>query len=186
MAPRRKKIVKIQKQERVLGLAQRKAKVELREMFNQVPGLIKFFRIPLKRERIIAVHHTSTGHQLIYELKKSPTGLRAILVGEFTSDFGHRIVKDPTLRRRGIASALLDVEKVKRSTQTLKKSILSYHKSTTLFLLKQGYVFDTTKNRLAEHELGIKSTKDLIRFLQDPKTPENYRVNVELTLPTLK
>jgi len=183
MAPKRKKVIKVQKKEVVLGFPLQKARFQLRELFNQAPGAITFFRVPLKRERVLAIHHSITGHQLVYELKKSQGGLKAILVGEFTSNFGHRIVKDPSLRRRGIASNLFDIEKIRKSAKNLKRNLLSYHKSTTLFLLSQGYVFDAAKNKLATQELGIKSTKDLIRFLKDPNTPENYRVNIELTLP---
>jgi hypothetical protein len=69
MSMPRKKIVKFGKKEQVLGLGQRRILAELRELFNQAPGPIKLFRVPLKKEKIIAIHYTITGHQLVYEME---------------------------------------------------------------------------------------------------------------------
>jgi hypothetical protein len=142
--------------------------------FNNSHKYVRIYTVPKgNTQRVIIKANTKDNSQILFEVKTYKNNIMFEPMGVFDENFSHRLIRDKSLRNKGLGTKALKSERaLKRATKKNQAQITTNQKSLMLLLLKKGYKINKTTSAKAMRYTRTKNEKELIEYLKKIKDPD--------------
>ena len=179
------KRINITSKQKVFGISSKTILDSFRHQFDNSHKYARLYVVPDKeRPRVVIKANTHSGSQILFEVKTYNNNLQFEPVGVFDEGFGHRLIRDKSLRGKGLGSKALASERaLKRAKGRPQAAVKTDQKSTLMLLLKNGYKINKAASAGAMVATGIRTEKELIEFLKKKREADPILEEFRLEKP---